>query len=717
MGEEIPSPGRLFQALVAASALGRELDPGFRASLEWLEGRPHPLIGLPHMHPGQRMQIFVPDNDIDSKEGDPQRLAEIRSAKTIAPRFFAEETPFLFVWDFAEQDLSNAQVVCSLSERLYQFGRGVDMAWAKGEILDAVGVEARLSAYEGKVYKPASGNSRPSVPCPLPGTLQSLMTRHALFTSRFQAHGSGKDSILAFSQPPKPRFTQVSYGSPPDRCLFELRPILPGDSFAVWPLALSSRLVTQIRDLAAQHLREALPEFGPSIEQALIGRKADGRDDGPIIDRIRIVPLASIGHTHADRHIRRVLIEIPGDCPLRSKDVHWAFSGLQITCPSNNGKSGELGINLVPARDQGMLFHYIPAEPGERVWRTVTPTALPVARRRIEPTRMAVEAKNGRERAEEELKATGSVLQALRHAGVRSRVAQIKAQREPFDRNGARAESFASGTRFPKERLWHLEITFVEPVSGPLVIGDGRFLGLGVMAPLPKVQGVRAFEIKAGLSEGAQTIDLVRALRRAVLARAQGVLGPSKTLPPFFSGHDLDGTPARSEQHPHLAFAFGPHRSRLLVIPPHILDRREPTTVERRYLRLMDQALADFRELRAGSAGLLILEAVHLAPNTDLLLATSQTWQSATPYQVTRHRKHVPAFEVLAEDIRNECHRRGLPLPNVTVQSCRGVSGEGLEGWVQLTFSVAVPGPLLLGRGRHIGLGLFSPTRDGVDLA
>lgn len=716
MGEEIPSPGRLFQALVAASALGRELDPGFRASLEWLEGRPHPLIGLPHMHPGQRMQIFVPDNDIDSKEGDPQRLAEIRSAKTIAPRFFAEKTPFLFVWDFAEQDLSNAQVVCSLSERLYQFGRGVDMAWAKGEILDAVGLEARLSAYEGKVYKPSFGNSRPSVPCPQPGTLQSLMTRHALFTSRFLAHGSGKDSILAFSQPPKPRFAQVSYGSPPNRCLLELRPSLPGNSFAVWPLAQSSRLVTQIRDLAAQHLREALPEFGPFIEQALIGRKADGRDDGPIIDRIRIVPLASIGHTHADRGIRRVLIEIPGDCPIRSKDVHWAFSGLQIDYPSNNGKSGGLGINLVPAQDQGMLFHYIPTEPGERVWRTVTPAALPVARRRIEPTRKAAEAKNGSERAEEELKATGSVLQALRHAGVRSMVAQIKAQKEPFDRNGARAESFAPGTRFPKERLWHLEITFVDPVPGPLVIGDGRFLGLGVMAPRPKVQGVRAFEIKAGLSEGDRTIDLVRALRRAVLARVQGVLGPSKALPPFFSGHDPDGTPARSEQHPHLAFAFDPHQSCLLVIPPHILDRRELNLQEQKLLHKLDEALANFKELRAGPAGLLTLAAVHLDPSANLILASSRTWQSATPYLVTRHRKHVPAFEVLAEDIRGECCRRGLPVPNVTPLSCHGVPGKGLEGLATLTFAVAVSGPLILGRGRHIGLGLFSPTREGADL-
>lgn len=30
-------------------------------------------------------------------------------------------------------------------------------------------------------------------------------------------------------------------------------------------------------------------------------------------------------------------------------------------------------------------------------------------------------------------------------------------------------------------RLWHVEITFNAPIAGPLVIRDGRFLGLGAM--------------------------------------------------------------------------------------------------------------------------------------------------------------------------------------------------------------------------------------------
>ncbi|MGH9581369.1 MAG: type I-G CRISPR-associated protein Csb2 [Bryobacteraceae bacterium] len=60
---------------------------------------------------------------------------------------------------------------------------------------------------------------------------------------------------------------------------------------------------------------------------------------------------------------------------------------------------------------------------------------------------------------------------------------KVRVQREPFELNGERAEAFAKGTRFSKHWLWHVEAEFADKISGPLIIGDGRFLGLGLMAP------------------------------------------------------------------------------------------------------------------------------------------------------------------------------------------------------------------------------------------
>ncbi len=151
-------------------------------------------------------------------------------------------------------------------------------------------------------------------------------------------------------------------------------------------------------------------------------------------------------------------------------------------------ETGEVQAVLTRSDEKGFLGHYgLADDRGHRVWRTVTPAALPedARRRRIDPARIRDEPKAGLERANEQARAAAAVCQALRHAWVRTQVVAIRVQREPFEANGARVEAFAGGTRFPKERLWHVEITFEAPVSGPLTVGDGRFLGLGIMAPLP----------------------------------------------------------------------------------------------------------------------------------------------------------------------------------------------------------------------------------------
>lgn len=238
------------------------------------------------------------------------------------------------------------------------------------------------------------------------------------------------------------------------------------------------------------------------------------------------------------------------------------------------------------------------------------------------------------------------------------------------------------------------------------IIGVQRRRSTG-MVPVVKPRGIHVLTIDAGLAEGADPIGVSKALRRAVMARAQQVLGDS-ALPSFFSGHGLDGGPAKSELDPHLAFAFDPAGARLLVVAPHVLDRREATTDELAALGVLEQALRDFHELRAGLAGFLKVRATIADSTTDPLLAASRTWESLSPYHVTRHAKKVRADEALAIDLRAECRRLGLPAPRVKVTEWRGVSGVGLVGHARLTFEVAVQGPLLLGRCRHTGGGVFA---------
>jgi CRISPR-associated protein Csb2 len=704
-----PSPARLFQALVAGAGLsGSTCLAKFEAALEWLEKRRPPLIAAPITANGQIFRNYVPNNGLDAVGGDVRRIGSIRTVKVVRPLVFDAGIPFLYGWTFDEDEesKSHAETLCALAERLYQFGRTVDMAWAGGEVLGDEELDARLSNYPGLVFRPSNSGSGRTLACPQPGSLQSLKDRYAASSQRFKTEKQGRVAKQRFSQPPKPRFGQVAYDSSPSLRVYELRDSTSGTSIWVWPLARASSLVVALRDGAVDRLRSAFPDRISEIERVLVGRKANGADDGPTSLRVRIVPLPSIGHHHADRGIRRVLVEVPAGGPLRADDVHWAFSGLDLNVP----ESGDaVDLVLTPAADETMLAHYgTTGHVGFRVWRTVTPVALPdpSRRRRIDPTRVMAEAKDGAERAGEMARAAAAVAQALRHAGIRTRSDAIRVQREPFEANGERVEAFAPGTRFVKERLWHVEITFNAPLEGPLVIGDGRFLGLGIMAPVQRTQGVHAFMVEGGLTATPQPTEVARALRRAVMSRVQAVLGDA-VLPTFFTGHEKDGLSAQSERCPHLTFAFEPTSGRLFIISPHVRDRREASSEELRYLRALDEALTDFYDLRAGPSGRLILRATSIDVDTDPLFVASRTWQTVTPYVVTRHMKHVGVAEALSIDLRAQCRRLRLPEPKVLPRQAHGVAGIGLVGDACLTFKVAVKGPIILGRNRHLGGGLF----------
>jgi CRISPR-associated protein Csb2 len=396
-----------------------------------------------------------------------------------------------------------------------------------------------------------------------------------------------------------------------------------------------------------------------------------------------------------------VLVQIPPG-PLAEADVLWALSGRTLY-DAQTGEVGETMLATVPPDEMVMRYRS-----SSRKWRSVTPLALASARRRrIEPAKQREEAKSASERGNEEHVARQAVRHALRHAGVTASLVAVHVQREPFEGRGTRAERFAHGTRFPKETLWHVEIECDRRVPGPLVLGDGRFLGLGVMVPSVE-HGIFALDIEGGLSADVDTTALARALRRAVMARVQGLLGRRAELPSYFHGHATNGEPLKGERSMHVAFAVDLAGSRLLIVPPHILDRRRPSRDAARHLELLDRALEDFEVLRAGSAGLLSVRASSLAAD-DPLLRSSRRFQSVTDYVVSRHTKRTSAEEAVADDVRKECDRRNLPTPQVRVMSVRGVPSVGVLARVELTFAVLVPGPLLLGKTRHVGGGLFAP--------
>ena len=722
-----PSPARLFQALVAAAAHGATIPQAEREALAWLERLDPPLVVAPPARLGQSFDNFVPNNDLDAKGGDPARVAEIRAPKWIRPHLFEPDARLLYLWPF-EGEVAHARVIADLADRLYQLGRGIDMAWAAAQVLNLDDALAEIGSGTSRVYRPCKSGAEPTLPCPQPGSLQSLIERYKATGERFavitEPAPTKKDPNQTkvvgqtFSQPPKPRFREIAYDSPPVRLLFELRPADANANFFAWPLTEVVRLVEIARDGAAKALGDALPDKAACIERVFIGRGATEADKA---SRIRILPLPSIGHVHAERSIRRLLVEVPPDCPLSARDIAWAFTAWV----PHDRETGELsGWQLVEIeahpgeRYAKMPGHYgIGERAGYCHWRTVTPAALPerAARRRIDPARIREEAKKGSERLAEESRAAAAVCQALRHAGIAKSADALRVQREPFEAKGAHAETFAPGTRFSRHALWHVEIAFAAPLAGPLVIGDGRYLGLGLMAPVQAAPAIHTFASNTAVGTDAAP-QLARALRRAVMARVRGALGkePDEGLPLFFSGHEADGSRANHEHHAHLFFAVEPGPSgRLLILAPHIVLRRPLDGKEAAHLRTLEMALAGFTSLKAGSAGLLALAPLPELQPGHPLLGPARTWESRTPYCPTRHASRgKDAAAALISDVITECCRRGLPQPGVEIVGCAaGPRGGHVSAHLRLDFAVAVEGPVLLGRDSHMGGGLFVAVR------
>ena len=702
-----PAPARLFQALMAGAARGTRVPDATRDALDWLEGLPPPAIAAPHGEPGQGYTAFVPNNDLDAAltgknaSDIEDAVASIRVGKTVRPILFDAAAPVLYCWSF-DGDGELATVLCDAAEHLYQLGRGIDMAWADAAVLDEDEAQQRLSDHGGIVYRPApGGGAGRDLLCPRPGTGRSLAARFDGMRNRFSGGGSNRKPVRVFAQPPKPLLRSVAYDAPPDRLVFALRGGDARAGFAPRRLSEAASLVAEVRDQAAKRLCAAAPARTGGVARYLVGRGAADADKAA---RVRIVPIPSIGHPHADMMIRRLAVYVPQPCPLRTDDLAWAFAQVAWT-----DSDGVVGHELLRADDDDTMAERY--EDVARHWRSVTPLALGAARRRrIDLARTGEETKDAAERAREESRAAGAVRQALRHAGTDVPPVDVRVQREPFGGHGKRADSFAAGTRFPKEALWHVAITFAAPVAGPLVLGDGRYLGLGLMRPNAPMPGVLVFAIEAGLAGNAHSALVARAARRAMLARVQATLPRGRRIPSYVSGHEDDGTPARSGTHRHIAVVPDLPRRRLFFVAPSLLQRGGVNwrQVHDDHSRV-EQALEDMSLLRAGQAGRLVLGPAVLVAESDPLFAPSREWKSVSDYHVTRHRRRLGDEEALTADVLAELDRIGWPVPtDVEVLSTRRGSRGGLSGRLRLTFATAQEGPLIIGRTAHKGGGLFA---------
>lgn len=229
------------------------------------------------------------------------------------------------------------------------------------------------------------------------------------------------------------------------------------------------------------------------------------------------------------------------------------------------------------------------------------------------------------------------------------------------------------------------------------------------------------------------TVRLTTMVRKALQSLA--AQPPREVL----SGHTPDGSPS---QHPHVAvvpLAFVNHAHAdgdikgFAVVLPFALD---PYSEDRRHIA---HTLVKLKEIVMGSCGKWSVQRVTPAiaatplPAGESLRIEGYTkpatrWSTVTPMVLDGFPKQRPS-KGTADLIRRACTRIGLPEPAYVefgnASWLRGASAsrqfayrykEGLPGWplvhAFLEFSEPVCGPILLGAGRYIGLGLCRRCPD-----
>lgn len=241
---------------------------------------------------------------------------------------------------------------------------------------------------------------------------------------------------------------------------------------------------------------------------------------------------------------------------------------------------------------------------------------------------------------------------------------------------------------------------------------------------------------------GSKSVDLTRALRAAILEQ-HGKPG----MPPSLSGHDSTGKPTTQ---PHLAFLALPFVGSeyadgsikgVAIVPP-----RELSEADRELLyRLIAQWERDQPEGRLTLAGpglppvtfkRVAVPALEAARPTRWCQSSTR-FITATPIALDRNpgnlrsnleRTAHKAAEEARESIAASCESIGLPRPSgveisfapllqggqssMAYLAARAGKAQRVRIHAELRFDEPVRGPLLIGAGRHFGLGLCLPVGE-----
>jgi len=447
-----PHPARLFSAMVAAMhETGNDADE--RSALQWLERQEPPALSVSDATPRTTVSAFVPVNDSNEqfkRKKDGVRLLQPISStcelrRDRQERSFPSVTPdnasVHFVWDRAEPPESFRAALAALAAKVTYLGHSSSL------------VSLRVSTDRpDAVLLPDDAGSL-TLRVPGPGQLEALdrafetratSGQRVRLPARFQKYRrQDKDATIP---------AEEALGVFGDMIVFRR---VEGRAI---PLTAAALVANAMRDAAMCKSVQPVP-------QVLSGHLPDGtRSETP---HVAFVALGDVGHDHADGHLMGVAAVLPRS--LAGDERRSVLHALGKIERLTMGSLGAWVVERVTAEvTQRGLTTAAWTRPAKR-WASVTPVVLD----RFPSERYGAEA--------EEIVATSCERVGLPRPTdvVVAPVSLI--QGVPLSRTFQPPHK--PGT--PHRLQVHAVLTFPIAVSGPVLIGAGRYRSLGLCRPLP----------------------------------------------------------------------------------------------------------------------------------------------------------------------------------------------------------------------------------------
>lgn len=461
-----PQPDRVFSALVASWGARGENEQEAKA-LEWLESLPPPLVMAPEAFPRMAAVVYVPPNDPQTgRVGNPNVMPGFRSRQ---PRRFPASRPhsalLRFVWRDAGPDAGTLTALNSLAADTAYVGHSASLTRCRFLRVDGDGPT----------------DARPVRRRSYPGRFAELRRNY----QEFVRSGGQRGRPLAGA----PASLEAS-GDEPPQSVFARRWLLLEHVGGDMPDIRASALVGKaIRDtLLAGYGRTGRED---RIPEALSGHTPDGSPSR--LPHAAIIPLAYVGFPYADGHVMGFAVVPPHDAgllddvdflrALRAVSKLDEVRGRRVMVVKPAAGSGRDGFEVLlsptfePPANRHSFDARFYARPS-RTFATVTPIVLD---RHLK--------QKGDARTEEMV---ALISASCRNVGLPEPLGVVPSKHSAIE--GAVSAWPSAGSppwmrwrvpdTFATRQLVHAVITFAEPVNGPIILGAGRHVGLGLCRPL-----------------------------------------------------------------------------------------------------------------------------------------------------------------------------------------------------------------------------------------